>query len=328
VDRQAADLDRGVLQPVEQDPERLDGTVARDLQREGGVVAHRLPEDAGGRLEPVRVGELEADVAAGDAALELVRGALGDQPAVVEQRDPVGELVGLLQVLGGQEDRDPAGHQVADDLPHGAAAAGVQAGGRLVQEDDPRVADQAHGQVGPPPHAAGEGRGRLPGRRGQVEPLQQLGRPPPPLAAQVVQVGHQQQVLLAGEQVVHRGELAGDADRGPHRVRVPGQVVAGDAHLAAVGADQDGQDVHGGGLAGAVGAEQREDRPLRHLQVDAVEHDLVAERLAQPGRRDRRPGWDGHTPSSRRGGPDGHDAPSMPPTRFRAVSPRFQPAWC
>jgi len=32
-------------------------------------------------------------VAAGDAALELVRGALGDQPAVVEQRDPVGELV-------------------------------------------------------------------------------------------------------------------------------------------------------------------------------------------------------------------------------------------
>jgi hypothetical protein len=63
-------------------------------------------------------------VAAGDAALQLVRGALGDQPAVVEERDPVGQLVRFLEVLGGQEDRDPAGHEVADELPHGAAAAG------------------------------------------------------------------------------------------------------------------------------------------------------------------------------------------------------------
>jgi hypothetical protein len=99
--------------------------------------------------------------------------------------------------------------------------------------------------------------------------------------AQVAQVGHHEQVLLAGEQVVHRGELAGDADRGPDRVRV--------------GPDQGGQDVHGGGLAGAVGAEQREDRSLGNLQVDAVQHQLVAERLAQPGRRDRRSGSvDGH----------------------------------
>jgi hypothetical protein len=72
----------------------------------------------GGGLQPVRVGELQPDVAARDAALELVRGALGDHPAVVQQGDPVGQLVGLLQVLGGEEDRDPAGDQVADDLPH------------------------------------------------------------------------------------------------------------------------------------------------------------------------------------------------------------------
>jgi hypothetical protein len=69
----------------------------------------------------------------------------------------------------------------------------------------------------------------------------------------VVQAGHQEQVLLAGEQVVDGGELAGDADRGPDGVRLPGQVVARDLDLAAVGADQGGQDVDGGGLAGAVG---------------------------------------------------------------------------
>jgi hypothetical protein len=121
-------------------PQRLDAAVAWDLQGERLVVAHRLTEHAGCRLEAVRVGELQADVAAGDAALELVRGALGDQAAAVEQGDTVGELVGLLQVLGGQEDGDPAGHQLADELPHAAAAAGVQAGGRLVQEASMRAA--------------------------------------------------------------------------------------------------------------------------------------------------------------------------------------------
>ena len=127
---------------------------------------------------------------------------------------------------------------------------------------------------------------------GQVELVQQLGgaaaaRGP----AQVVQVGHEEQVLLAGEQAVDGGELAGDADRGPDGVRVGGQVVAGDADLAGVGGDQGGQDLDGGGLAGAVGAEQREDRALGDGQVDAVEHDLVAVGLAQPGGGDGRRAW-------------------------------------
>jgi hypothetical protein len=138
------------------------------------------------------------------------------------------------------------------------------------------------------------------GRLHQVEPLQQVGRAPPAFAAvQVVQVRHQQQVLLAGEQLVDRGELAGDADHLADRVGLPGQVVAGDPDLAAVGADQRGQDLHRGGLAGAVGAEQREDGSFGDLQVDAVQRERVAVRLAQPGRPDRRLGWDGgHTPSS------------------------------
>ena len=113
---------------------------------------------------------------------------------------------------------------------------------------------------------------------------------PPALGpAEVAQVGHQDQVLLAGEEAVDGRELAGDADRAAHRVGLAGQVVAGDPHLARVGADQRGQDLHGRRLAGAVGAEQREDRALGDAQVDAVEHDRVAERLAQPGRLQRRP---------------------------------------
>ena len=57
-------------------------------------------------------------------------------------------------------------------------------------------------------------------------------RRPSGVAAEVVQVGHQPQVLLAGEQLVHRRELARDTDRGSHPVRIAGHVVTRDAHLA------------------------------------------------------------------------------------------------
>ena len=70
-----------------------------------------------------------------DAPLELAPGSLGDDPAAVKDRDPVGKLVGLVQILGGQEDRDAAGDQVADAVPHRAAAARIQAGRGLVEED-------------------------------------------------------------------------------------------------------------------------------------------------------------------------------------------------
>src|SRR5262249_36980079 len=159
------------------------------------------------------------------------------------------QLVGFLQVLRGQEDGDADGHQVPDDLPHAPAAAWVQFGGRLVEEDHSWVADQGHRQVEPSPHAPGVGRCRLPARLGQVELLEQLGGAPPAFApGEVVQIRHQQQVLLAGEQVVHRGELTGDTDSGAYRVRFAGEVVPGDLDVTGVGIEQSGQNLDRGGL--------------------------------------------------------------------------------
>jgi hypothetical protein len=106
----------------------------------------------------------------------------------------------------------------------------------------------------------------------------------------VVQIRHQQQVLRAGEEVVHRRELAGDPDRGPYPVGVADHVVPADADRARVRANQRGKDLDHRGLAGPVGAEQREDRALGYVQVDAVEHHLPAVRPAQAGHHDRRPG--------------------------------------
>jgi hypothetical protein len=200
---------------------------------------------------------------------------------VVEDGDPVGELVGLVEVLRGQEDGDAAGREVADAVPHLPAAARVEPGRGLVEEDHPRRPGQRHRQVEAAAHPTRVRRDRARGRVGQVEAIEQLCHPTPPgAAAEMVQVGHQLQVLLACEQVVDRRELAGDPDRGPHPIRIADHVVTGYAHLAGVGRNQRRQDPHDRRLAGAVRPEQREDRARRDLEVDPVEDDLAAERLA------------------------------------------------
>ena len=87
---------------------------------------------------------------------------------------------------------------------------------------------------------------------------------PRPSATEMVQIGHQPEVLLARQQVVQRGELTGDADALAHPVGVVDDVVTSHADLPGVSGHQGGQDPHERGLAGAVGAEEGEHRALGH----------------------------------------------------------------
>src|SRR4029450_12053230 len=75
------------------------------------------------------------DVAAG-LLLELAGGAGGDGPAVVDDHDAAGQVVGLVQVLGGEEHVGAGGDQAADGGPERAAAARVHTGGPLAVTDD------------------------------------------------------------------------------------------------------------------------------------------------------------------------------------------------
>ena len=90
--------------------------------------------------------------------------------------------------------------QPAHDVPHHGPAARVDAGGRLVQEDDRRVEHQRHRQVESPAHPARIGRRGLPGGLGEIELVEQvgdalLGGP----AVEVGEAGHEAEVLLTGE---------------------------------------------------------------------------------------------------------------------------------
>jgi hypothetical protein len=100
--------------------------------------------------------------------------------------------------------------------------------------------------------------------------------------ARPAEIGHQLEVLLAGQQFVDRGELAGDPDGRAHGLGLRGHVVPGDARRAAVGPDQRGQHVDCGRLARPVRAEQREDGAGFDVEIDAVQDDLVLVCLSQP----------------------------------------------
>ena len=150
-----------------------------------------------------------------DRRLELVGGALGDDPTAVDHGDPVGQLVGLVEVLGGQHDGRAGRDQVADRVPHLAAGARVEAGRRLVEEDQRRLGDQAD--------AARSSRRRMPpenflqrlgGGLGQCEPLEQLGGLAPGLGAgQAEQPTEDHEVLGGRQALVDRRVLAGHADQ-------------------------------------------------------------------------------------------------------------------
>jgi hypothetical protein len=79
--------------------------------------------------------------------LELGERAVRDDPPLVEDRDPVGQLLGLVQVLRGEQHRRAVLGEtfLMDATPR--RALGVEPGRRLVQEDHRRVPDQAHRDV-------------------------------------------------------------------------------------------------------------------------------------------------------------------------------------
>ena len=71
----------------------------------------------------------------------------------------------------------------------------------------------------------------------------------------------------------------GDAPAPGVQRRVGGVEPSLDLHLALIGADGAGQDIHEGALAGAVLADQRADLARLERQVDAIERDGRAEPL-------------------------------------------------
>src|SRR4051794_2282954 len=81
------------------------------------------------------------------AVAEVLGRAAGDYLAARDDRHPVGETLRLVHVVGGEEDGLAEVAQTGDRIPGVAAGGGVEAGGRLVEEEQLGVADQGHADV-------------------------------------------------------------------------------------------------------------------------------------------------------------------------------------
>ena len=102
----------------------------------------------------------------------------GEDAAVVHDRDPVAELVGLLHVVRGEEDRLALVVELAEDLPEREAALRIEPGGRLVEEQDLRLCMIARATISRwamPPDIASDRRRRPVGEADLLEQLLGLG---------------------------------------------------------------------------------------------------------------------------------------------------------
>ena len=227
---------------------------------------------AGQPVESSRgAGAAEPDGAAGDAGLDLGGGPVGDDPPAGDHDHPVGDGVGLLQVVGGEDDGVPAAGQPAHRRPERLAALDVHGRGRLVQQQQRRRAGQGEGEQDALALAAGE----------RVDPA----------VEQSVDAG-------GGEQVVQRPGLvvaAADqvaAPRPPglarqaavlqHRARPPPARTASagarpcSSTRPAAGRNRPRTALTVDGLARPVGAEQGDGLAGADLQVQRVDGDRVA----------------------------------------------------
>ena len=183
VQGELGDGDPGLVEAVDRGGERLvAGDAARRPCRGRGRRAARAAISAMMfAVSSRRAGSLGRTVSVWPPTIcfRPVGRVVGDDPAVVDHADLVGQRVGLFEVLRGQQDRRAVVDEVAHDAPHVLALGGVQAGRGLVEEDDARAADEARREVEAAAHAAGVGlRGAVAGV-GEVEPVEQLLRAPP-----------------------------------------------------------------------------------------------------------------------------------------------------
>jgi hypothetical protein len=112
--------------------------------------------DLGRRHDIGDLGELEGHELSTEVRLQLLRTALDDDLAAADDRDALGEAVGLLEIVGREEDRQVLLLREPLDLyPHCCTRLRVQPGGRLVEEEHAWPVDEADRDVESTLHPTG-----------------------------------------------------------------------------------------------------------------------------------------------------------------------------
>src|SRR5215467_4518460 len=219
----------------------------------------------------------ERDHIAGYRALELVGAALGDDTAVVDDRDAVAELVGLVQVMRGQEHRCAIRAQAAHLLPEMGTALRIEARGGLVEEEQRRPVHQAKRYVQTPALASRVGVNVAVSARVELEGSQQLTGPGGSCpGVEAVKLPLEHELDATGHAAVGPSLLPHVSNPLANALGLAAQIEAGDPSLAGRRRKERGEHAQCGGLASSVRAEEAEDLAGSHLEVDAVHRDDFA----------------------------------------------------
>ncbi len=270
--------------------------------------------------ESVSCGSRLAAVGPGDPGLtgvppaELVGRVEGDHAAPVDDTHHVSQGLGLLQVVGGEQDRGAFFPQRLDQGPELTSGLGVEAGGRFVEEQQLGPADDPQSHVQPSPLATRQcsaPRVRLGGQAHLRQHL--LDRPGVGVVA-----GEVAQGLAHGEVAEVADLLQDDADLGPPVPVRPAGVDTQDVHITGVTLAVALEDLGRGRLACPVRAEQRHALSTLHDQVDAVHRVQVAVGLGQARDLDHRVTAHGGQPFQKPAGEGTRGDRSLPVMSFWA----------
>ena len=218
--------------------------------------------------------------AAAHGGADLCGGAVGNDAPMTHQDDPVGEGVGLLEVVRGEDDGAPALGIGVDGLPEAAAPLDVHTCGRLIEDEQRRIADECHGEAQALLLAPGalldDARGEV-GDAGAAHGL--LG-----VDSMREETRRQLHRLTHGDVGQEAGGLHDCGDQAP--VDRLARAHPEDSRIAVGGAAQSQDHVDRRRLACAVGAQEGDDLAGTNGQVDTVDGGDVTEGLVQIGQSD------------------------------------------
>lgn len=194
-------------------------------------------------------------------SLELGWRAFRNDAATAEHHNAIRQLIGLLEILGGEEDSDALAPQGTHRIPHRLTAARIQASGWFIKEEHPGPSDQGGGDVRPPTHTSGEGshtpveelfQAKFPGyNRGSGASLGSV---------KACEPTKEHEVLSHRLRLIKRSVLPGQRDSGPHPRGVRSEITARDGHRACIRIrmHEGRQHRDGGGFTAAVRPQQAE----------------------------------------------------------------------
>ncbi len=159
--------------------------------------------------------------------LQLSRRSERLDGSLVDDGQPVAELVRLIQIIRRHHDRHAAPLQHPHVVPNSEPALHIQPQRGLVEKQDLGVRQETTGNVEFPLHSSGVGFRRTIGRFFQFHELQQLGNALRGFSLrQVIQRAKEFEVFSAGEKAVNGPFLRHVTDQAPDDIRLAHRIVA------------------------------------------------------------------------------------------------------